>query len=80
MTDDAYERWLTERRAVAPPAILADQVMSQVANLDRRRREVWWLQLIWRIERSKVARWAMCGAALAVGCLPFAFLAYVAQL
>ena len=80
MTENLYEQWLTEHREVSPPATLADQIMSQVAELDRQRQGVWWLRLVLRIERSRPARWAVCGAALAIGCLPFVFLAHVAQL
>jgi hypothetical protein len=75
-----YEEWLAEMRDVSPPATLADQIMSQVAQLERQRRDIWWLGLVQRIERSRAARWAVCGGALAVGCLPFVFLAHVAQL
>ncbi len=80
MTDQPYEKWLAERRGVSPPATLADQIMSQVAEVERQRRGLWWLRVVQRIERSRVARWAVCGGALAVGCLPFVFLARVAQL
>jgi hypothetical protein len=80
MTDSPYEKWLVERREVSPPARLADQIMSQVAELERQRRDVWWLRLVQRIEQSRAARLAVCGGALAIGCLPFVFLARVAQL
>ena len=70
---------LRKRRNVSPPATLMDQIMSQVANLERQRRDIWWLRLIQRIEHSRAARWAVCGGALAIGGLPFVFLAYVAQ-
>jgi hypothetical protein len=82
MTDTPYEKWLAERRGVSPPATLADQIMSQVAEaeLERQRRNLWWLRVIQQIEQSRAARWAVCGGALAVGCLPFVFLAHAAQL
>jgi hypothetical protein len=80
MTDKPYEQWLAKRRNDSPPASLADQIMSQVVNFDGRRRDIWWLRLILRIEHSRAARWALCGGALAIGGLPFVFLAYVAQL
>lgn len=80
MTDRLYEKWLAERREVSPPATLADQIMSQVAELDRQRRDDWWLRMVQRIEQSRAARWAICGGALAIGCLPFVFLARVAHL
>lgn len=80
MTDGPYEKWLAKCRDVTPPPELADLIMSQVAELDRERRALWWLRAIQRIERSRAARWSVCGGALAVGVLPFVFLAYVAQL
>ena len=79
MTDKPYEQWLAKRRNVSPPASLENQIMSQVANVERQRRGIWWVRLIQRIEHSRTARWAVCGGALAVGGLPFVFLAYVAQ-
>jgi hypothetical protein len=79
MTEKPYEQWLAECREVAPPATLGDQIMNQVAKMERQRRDLWWLRLIQRIEHSRAARWAVCGGALAIGCLPFVFFAYVAQ-
>ena len=80
MTDRPYEKWLAKRREVSPPATLADQIMSQVAELERLRRDLWWLRMVQRIEQSRVARWAVCGGALAIGCLPFVFLMRAAHL
>ena len=80
MRDKPYEQWLAERREVSPPATMADQIMSQVANMERQRRDIWWLRVVQRIEQSRAARWAVCGGALAVGCLPFVFLVRAAQL
>ena len=80
MTHQPYEQWLAERRDVVPPVALADQIMSQVAELERQRRALWWLRVVQTVERSRAARWAVCGGALAVGCLPFVFLARAAQL
>ena len=80
MTDNPYEKWLAERREVSPPATLADEIMSQVTELERQRRGLLWLRVVQRIEQSRAARWAMCGGALAIGCLPFFFLARAAQL
>ena len=34
MTHQPYEQWLAERRDVSPPSTLADQIMSQVAELE----------------------------------------------
>ncbi len=74
---DPYEHWLAERREVCPPANMSDQVMSHVAELDRQRHGVWWLLLIEQIERRRVARWAVCCIALAIGSLPYLLLAHV---
>ena len=74
-----YEHWLVERREACPPANLSDQIMSQVAKLERQRHDIWWLLLVEQIERRRVARWAVCGGALAIGGLPFLFLAHVAK-
>ena len=79
MTDEPYEQWLAKRRNVSPPVSFADQIMCQVANLERQRQDIWWLRLTQRIEHSRAALWAVCGGALAIGGLPFFFLAYVAQ-
>jgi hypothetical protein len=80
MTDRRYEKWRADRRKVSPPTTLADQIMSHVAELERQRRDVWWLPVVQRIEESRAARWAVYGGALAIGCLPFVFLARVARL
>ena len=80
MTDQPYKQWLAERRDASPPATMADQIMSQVANMERQRRDILWLRLVWRIERSRAARWAVCGGALAIGCLPFLLLVRAAHL
>jgi hypothetical protein len=80
MTDSPYDNWLAERREVSPPATLADQIMSQVAELERLRRNLWWLRMVQRIEQSRAARWAVCGGALAVGGSPFVFLLRAAHL
>jgi hypothetical protein len=80
MTNSPYEKWLAKRREVSPPAALADQIMSQLAELGRQRRALWWLRVIQLIEQSRTTRWAVCGGALATGCLPFVFLLRAAQL
>ena len=74
---DPYEHWIAERREACPPADLSDQVMNQVVELERRRRDIWWLLMVEQIERRRAARWALCGAALAIGALPYLFLAHV---
>ena len=80
MTDRPYEKWLAEHRDISPSPTLADQIMSQVAELELQRREIWWLRVVQRIEQSRPARWAICGGALAIGCLPFVFLVRASQL
>lgn len=79
MTEYPYEQWLAKCREVTAPSTMADQIVSQVANLERQRQAIWWFRLIQLIEHSRPARWAVCGGALAIGGLPFVFLAYVAQ-
>jgi hypothetical protein len=80
MTDKPYDEWLAKRRNVSPPASLTDQIMGHVAKVERQRQNIWWLLLIQSIEHSRPLRFAVCGGALAIGGLPFFFLAYVAQL
>ena len=70
-----YEDWLSARREVSPPANLSDQIMCQVKEWEQQRQGIWWLVLAERIEHRPFARWAVCGGALAVGVLPFLFLA-----
>ena len=79
MTNEPYNRWITERQSVSPSVNLSDQIMGQVAELEQQRQTIWWLSLVQRIERSRAARWAVCGGALAIGGLPFLFLAYVSK-
>ena len=79
MTNEPYKQWLAKRREETPPATLTDQIMSRVVELDHQRQTIWRLRLMRRIEESRVSRWAVCGSALAVGSLPFVFLAYVAK-
>lgn len=74
-----FEHWLAERREICPPSDLSAQVMDQIVELEGRRHQIWSLLLIQRIERSRTARWAVCGGALAIGGLPYLFLAHVAK-
>jgi len=80
MNHDPYEQWLTERRSVSPSPELSNQVMSRVVELEQQRQAVWWLRLVQQIEHSRACRWAVCSGALAIGALPFVFLAYVSKL
>ena len=77
--EERYEQWLSQRREVSPPACLADQIMSQVQELENQRQQFWWLRLVQRIDRSRAARWSVCGGALAIGGLPFLFFAHVSS-
>ncbi len=70
-----YEQWLADQRGVCPPTDLADQIMSQVTEMERQRQSIWWLRLVQQIERSRAARWSVCGGALAIGSLPLFFFA-----
>ena len=79
MTENPYEQWLAKCREASAPAALADRIMSEVANMEHQRRSLLWVRLVQRIERSRAARWAVCGGALAIGCSPFVFLAHVAK-
>jgi hypothetical protein len=80
MTENPYDQWLAKCREVSAPSALADRIMSQVTTMERQRRRLLWLRLVQRLERSRASRWAVCGGALAVGCSPFVFFAYVAKL
>ena len=79
MTDEFYRQWLADRRGLLPPPTFTDETMKRVEELERRRQSIWWLRLVQRLEQSRAGRWAACGGALALGSLPFVFLAYVAQ-
>ncbi len=72
-----YEHWLSERREACPPAALTDQIMNQVVEFEHRRQGVGWLLLVEQMERRRAVRWAVCGGALAIGVLPYLFLAHV---
>ena len=73
-----YEHWLAQRAEVIPPAELSDRIMSQVIVLDKQHHN-WSTVWLHRVESNRVGQWAVCGGALAIGCLPFFFLAYVAK-
>ena len=79
MNQDPYEQWLAERRSVSPPVELSNQVMCRIAEIEQQRQAVWWLSLVQRIEQSRASRWAVCSGALAIGVIPFIFLAYVSK-
>lgn len=76
MTNEPYERWLAQRRKASSPESMTDQIMEQVTDLNLRRKQTAWLRLVQHLERSRWARWAVCGMALSIGGLPFVFLAF----
>jgi hypothetical protein len=78
MSDDWYQTWIEQRRAAAPPGELPDRVMRLVmAVRPSEKRPPAWRIASW-IERSPVARWAACGAAMLIGSTPFvAYFAYL---
>lgn len=72
-----YDEWLASRRAVIVPDELTDRVMAAVEMRVVQRKH--YVRLADRINESRSARMTACLAALLVGCLPFLFVAYVAQ-
>ena len=72
-----YDEWIANRRAAKPSPELTDRVMAAVEERDVQRKR--YVRLADRMNESRPARWAACLAALLVGCLPFLFVAYVAQ-
>ena len=55
-----YNDWIARRRDAHPDANLPDQVMNQLADLQRHRNIPWWLPLVEQIERRRSARFAAC--------------------
>lgn len=72
-----YDEWIANRRAAEPSRELTDRVMAAVEERDVQRKR--YVRLADRMNESRPARWAACLAAMLVGCLPFLFVAYVAQ-
>ena len=52
---------------------------EKLMELERQRQSIWWLRLAQHVENSRAGRWSVCGGALAMGSVPFVFLAYVAK-
>ena len=76
MSDDWYQAWIEQRRAAAPRDELPDRVMQLVMELQTSQKPV--LRIASWIERSRVARCVVCGAALLIGSTPFvAYFAYL---
>lgn len=77
--ESRWEQWLESRWQASPPTALMDEIMDRVTELDHQRQGVWWLRLIYQIDRSRAARWCVCAGALIIGGLPFAFLAHLTK-
>ena len=78
MSDDFYQSWIKQRRSAVPPDELPDRVMSLVTEMQMQQKQVFVVRLATWIERSRLARYAACGAAMLVGSVPFlAYLAYL---
>ena len=75
-----FEDWLAIRRKACSSSDLPDQVMGRIVEWERQRHDIWWALLVERIERGRAFRWAVYGGALAIGVLPYLFLAHVAKL
>ena len=71
MSDDWYLAWIEQRRAAAPRDEMPERVMHLVMEVQTRERPVLTLRFASWIERSRVARYVACGAALVIGSTPF---------
>lgn len=71
MSDDWYQAWIEQRRAAASPDEMPDRVMRVVMEAPTKNKHVIGLRLARRIEQSRVASCAACGAALLIGSTPF---------
>ena len=78
MSHDLYRAWIEQRRAAAPPDEMPDRVMQLVTEVQTQRKQVVAVRLASWIERSCVASYVACGAALLIGSTPFvAYFAYL---
>jgi len=71
MSDDVYQAWIEQRRAAAPRDEMPDRVMQLVMEVETRQKQVFALRLASWIERSRWARYVVCGAAMLIGSVPF---------
>ncbi len=86
MVDDSmYDDWIARRKAAEQSAELTDRIMStlearevSLASTGRGKADRLAAFSV-RVNESSSARIAACVAALLVGCVPFLFVAYVAQ-
>ena len=80
MSDDSYQAWIEQRRAMRPPDDFPDRVMQLVMEVQTKQRHVFALRLASWIERWRLARYAAASAALLVGSVPFVtYFAYLLQ-
>jgi hypothetical protein len=78
MSDDWYLAWIEQRRAAAPCDEMPDRVMQLLMEVQTSQKQVLALRLASWIERSRVARYVACGAAILIGSTPFvAYFAYL---
>jgi hypothetical protein len=78
MSDYWYLAWIEQRRAAAPRDEMTERVMHLVMEVQKREKQVLVLRFAGWIERSRVARYVACGAALLIGSAPFvAYFAYL---
>ena len=71
MSDDWYLAWIEQRRAAAPRDELPDRVMQLVREEQTREEQVVALRIASWMDRSRVARFAACAAAMLIGSTPF---------
>ena len=71
MSDDWYLAWIEQRRAAAPPEELPDRVMQLVMDMPTSEKQVVVLRIASWMDRSRVARFAACAAAMLIGSTPF---------
>jgi hypothetical protein len=76
---DGFDQWVAHRRNVQPPEDLSELVMQQINDTRAVYQQTLSFRILQQIERSRLARCCACSGALAVGCFPFLFLAYVAK-
>ena len=77
--EPTYDEWLAERQAVEPSNKLAGRVMAALESKEVQ--SVRRLRFAERINASQPARYAACLAAMAIGSVPFVFVAsYMMQL
>ena len=77
--EELYRSWLQHRRDRRPDSDLSDRIMASVSKTEMTRRVSRLLALVMWIDRSGIRRLTACLVALAVGSLPFVYLAYISK-